>query len=36
MAEPLAEFGHIGLDTVDALVEPREANAEKIQNLLSH
>jgi len=36
MAEPLAEFGHIGFDAVEALVEPREADAKKIWNLVSH
>ena len=30
MAEPLAELGHIGLDTVDAFVETGEVDAEEI------
>ena len=36
MAKPLPEFGHIGFDAVDALVEPGKADAEKIRNFVSH
>ena len=36
MAEPLAELGHIGLDTVDPFVEAGEVDAEEIENFVSH
>ena len=36
MAEPLAELGHIGLDTVDAFVEAGEVAAEETEKFVSH